>query len=133
MKRLLPISLTLLILSSAPAYAEWAAVGSSENGGGVTVYADRDTIRRKGDLVKMWYLSDFKTIQTVAGNSYLSSKLQDEYDCTEERHRLLTYTDFSGNMGSGTVGYSNSPENKWEPVQPKSIGQTLWEVACNKQ
>ena len=53
MKRLLPISLTLLILSSAPAYAEWAAVGSSENGGGVTVYADRDTIRRKGDLVKM--------------------------------------------------------------------------------
>ena len=105
MKRLLPISLTLLILSCAPAYAEWAAVGSSENGGGVTVYADRDTIRRKGDLVKMWYLSDFKTIQTVAGNSFLSEKDQSEFDCAEERTRLLAVTKFSGNMGRGQVVY----------------------------
>ena len=34
--------------------------------GGYTVYADPDTIRRKGDLVKMWILFDFKTVQRMA-------------------------------------------------------------------
>jgi hypothetical protein len=51
----------------------------------------------------------------VAGNSHLSSKAQDEYDCTEERHRLLSLTEFSGNKGSGEVVFSNTEESKWVP------------------
>ena len=129
------ILITLLVLSSGPAYAEWVAIGYSESLGGYTVYVDLDTIRRKGDLVKMWYLLDFETIQTVAGDSFLSSKSQHEYDCTEERDRILALTMFSGNMGSGKVVYSSSDKDKWEwaPVQPDSISQTLWKVACNKK
>ena|SRR2546430_7958131 len=66
--------ITLLVLSSAPAYAEWVAVGTTDDG--MTTYADPDTISRKGDLVKMWALYDFKTIHTVEGKSYLSYKVQ---------------------------------------------------------
>jgi hypothetical protein len=121
--------ITLLMLSSAPAYAEWVEVGITDE---ATVYADPDTIRRKGDLVKMWYLHDFKTTQTVLKKSYLSSRSQDEYDCTGDRHRALASTSFSGNMGSGKVRSSYSIKGKWEPVPPGAMTQTLWKVACDK-
>ena len=120
--------ITLLFLSSVPAYAEWVAIGSS--GGNIgSVYSDPDTIRRKGDLVKMWILSDFKTLQTVADASYLSRLSQSQYDCTEERIRQLTVSWHSGNMGKGNVVWTNSDESKWEPVAPGTLGHTLWELA----
>lgn len=121
--------ITLLVLNSAPAYAEWVEVGITDE---ATVYADPDTLRHKGDLVKMWYLHDFKTTQTVLKKSYLSSRSQDEYDCTGDRHRALASTSFSGNMGSGKVRSSYSIKGKWEPVPPGTITQALWKVACDK-
>jgi len=99
----------------------------------MTVYVDRDTIHRKGELVKMWHLDDFKTVQTVEDNSYLSIKTQQEYDCPKDRFRALVFMWFSDNMGLGTVIYSVSYEQSWEPVHPDSVGQDLWKVACSKQ
>ena len=131
MTRLLLI--TLLLLSSGPAYAEWVSVSSSEDLDGYAAYLDPDTIRRKGHLVKVWGLYDFKTIQTVAGNSHLSVKIQHEYDCIEERSRSLASTFFSGSMGMGNVVRTDSYESKWEPVTPESIDQDLLKVACGKK
>src|SRR2546425_775145 len=126
--------ITLLVLSSGSVHAEWVAVEkNNELAGIMTVYVDPDTIRRKGNLVKMWQLYDYKTIQTVAGDSLLSIKRYNEYDCTEERTRMLAYTWFSGNMGSGKVVYSTPDEQQWEPVIPRSINRTLWNVACSKK
>jgi hypothetical protein len=93
--------ITLLMLSSEPAYAEWVVVGYSESLGGYTVYADPDTIRRNGDLVKVWALTDYTAIQTVGDSSFLSSKAQNEFDCAEERQHELVVTWFSGNMAKG--------------------------------
>ena len=123
--------IALLVLSSGPAYAEWVLVDA--NNSGETVYVDPDTIRRKGDLVKMWALYDFKTIQAVWDTSFFSRESQREYDCIEERTRRLALTYFSGNMGSGTVVYSDADEQKWEPVQPGSVGEALRKVACDKK
>ena len=131
MTRLLLIA--LLVLSNGPAYAEWVEVGSTQDKGGYTVYADPDTIRRKGDLVKMWILYDFKTIRSIGGISLLSSKGQNQYDCAEERSRGLAFSWFSGNMGNGGIVHSDSDELKWEPVAPESIGETLWKFACAKR
>lgn len=124
--------IALMLLSSSPAYAEWVAVGGNDQTG-MTTYADPGTIRRKGDLVKMWQLNDFKTVQTVEGNSFLSTKKQREFNCAEERTRILAATQFSGNMGTGEVVWRNANEQKWEPVVPESIGQTLWEFTCGKK
>jgi len=40
------------------------------------VYADSDTIRRKGDLVKMWILYNYKTLQSATGVAHLSDSIQ---------------------------------------------------------
>ena len=121
-----------LLVSSVPAYAEWVEVGGNEEAG-VTVYADPDTISRKENLAKMWALFDSKTTQNIGVGLFMSHKDQREYDCTIERYRLLTFMQFSGNMESGTVGYSSSGDGRWIPVQPGSLDQSLWKLACDKK
>lgn len=54
------------------------------------MYVDPDTIRRNGDLVKMWHLSNRKTMEW-----YGFIKSQREYDCVEARRRLLAVSIFS--------------------------------------
>jgi Surface-adhesin protein E len=130
MKRLLLI--ILLALRSGLAYAEWVEVGSKV-GEGPTTYADPDTILNKGDLVKMWELYDSKTVQTQLGDSFLSFKIQSEYDCTEERRRMLVVTSFSGNMASGKMVSNYSEELKWNSVVPGTVGQSLWKFACQQK
>jgi hypothetical protein len=132
MTRLLPIALTLLSLSSGSAYAEWVKVSDSDETG-KTVYVDPATIRRNSNLVKMWQFYDYKTVQTVGSIRFLTAKEQWEFDCAEERSRVVARKEFSGNMGSGTMVSTNSQVGKWVPVIPGNIGQTVWKAACEKQ
>jgi hypothetical protein len=124
--------ITLLLLSSGSAYAEWVSIDAN-NQRGKTIYTDPDSIRLKGDVVTMWSLHDYKTVQTMGSTSYLSYKVQTEYDCAEERIRKLGSTFFSGNMGSGEVVHSISKIGKWQRVEPGSLGQSEWDVACDKE
>lgn len=132
MTRLLPIALTLLSLTSGPAYAEWVKVSDSDETG-KTVYVDPATIRRNSNLVKMWQSYDFKTVQTLGSIRFLTAKEQWEFDCAEERSRVVARKEFSGNMGSGPMVSTNSQVGKWVPVILGSIGQTVWKVACEKK
>ena len=124
--------ITLLVLSSGPAYAEWMTVSIIDETG-ATVYVDPDTIHRKGDRVTMWELIDYETIQIVTGASFLSARLQREYDCAGDLHRTLELAKLSGNMGTGKVIRITSDEQKWEPVDPGSIAKRLWRFACDKK
>jgi len=124
--------ISLLVLNVGPAYAEWAAVVSSESAGGYTVYVDPDTIRHEADGVEMWELYDYKTRGTKEGFSFLSFKKRNEYGCEEERLRTLAVTHYSGNMGSGMVVSSNSEQGKWKRVPAGSVGEALWKFSCGR-
>ena len=128
----LGLLIAVLLMSVGPAYAEWQVVDKDDHHE-YAVYIDPDTIRRNGEVVKWWELWDHETVQTVAGESRLSMKFQREHDCAETLQRPLSQTWFAGNMGSGKVGFSNSNEGKWQPVQPGSIAQMLWKLACGKK
>ena len=125
---------TLLLLTVGPAYAEWVKFVSFTDQGSYSVYVDLDTIRRKGELVKMWVLFDFDTQRvTLPRRVYLSMQSLEQFDCAEERSRMLAFTNFAGNMGTGDVVYSNTVEGKWQPLPPESIGKGLWELAWNME
>jgi surface-adhesin protein E len=126
MKRL--FLLALMLLSGGPAYGEWVRIATDDQG--MTAYVDLDTIQREGDRVEMWALVD---IETAKGDSFLSRKKQVEYDCAAERHRLLAGSWYSGHMGKGIVDAIDSRESKWNRVEPDSIPQILWKVACGKK
>jgi hypothetical protein len=98
-----------------------------------TVYADPDSIRRKGELVKMWILYDYKTLQSATGVAHLSDSIQLEANCTEKLQRSLAYTWWSGNMREGTVVFNHSGEGNWIPIGSGTVGHTLWSFACRKK
>jgi hypothetical protein len=134
--------ITLLVLSSVPAYAEWVAVEKDYLLPGLqTVYVDPDTIRREGNLVTIWQLIDFKQMQGNAGmgplgfgpNRFLSTKTHKQFDCAGKRLRLLAFTEFSRGMGTGIPANGYVDHGNWIPVEPNSINQALWDVACGKE
>jgi len=125
----------LLVLSSGLAHAKWVAVEKNNQfAESMTVYVDPDTIHRKGDLVMMWQLIDYKTMQGGRSPSRFSSMtMQKQFDCLEARVRLLRAMVFWGNMGTGDQTEAYVEEDNWVLVEPDSVDQALWEVACNKQ
>lgn len=110
--------------------AGWVEVGGTDN---AIVYANPTTIRKVGSRVKMWDMTDLKSAQGDEGERYLSSKSQIEYDCKEERTRMLAFSTHSENMGGGKTVQTDADPDKWKPVAPGSIGETLWKFACKKR
>ncbi|HEV8328283.1 MAG TPA: surface-adhesin E family protein [Nitrospiraceae bacterium] len=134
--------ITLLFLSSVPTYAEWVAVEKDYlSPGRQTVYVETDTIRREGNLVTIWQLIDFKWMQGNQGmgrlgfgpHRFFSTKTHKQFDCAEKRLRLLAFTEFSQHMGTGISANGYVDKDNWLPVEPESISQALWEVACGKE
>ncbi|MEK6735542.1 MAG: surface-adhesin E family protein [Pseudomonadota bacterium] len=130
MKKLL-LALALAFIST-DTMAEWARVGDSTNKGGYTAYADLASIRKAGDRAKMWALFDYKVEQKASGVNFLSEKIRREYDCKESQMRVLAFSLFSWNMERGELVRSYNQPQKWEEVQPGSIDEAEWKMACGK-
>ena len=82
----------MLVMTATVVSADWTLVDSSAE---LIQYADRATVRRKGDFVQMWNLRDLKKISTNhKGNYYFSQKAQEEYDCKGEKIRLLALVQY---------------------------------------
>lgn len=128
------IVLVLLILfcSVGLAQAEWKEVSTPTSDNGATMYLDPTTYRvdKKSGLVKIWFLFDLKTVQNIFGRRFLSMRSLQQFDCKEERLRVLAQTYFDGNMANGKPVYSSSTEESWEHVAPGTNGEFLWKTAC---
>ena len=104
------------------------------------MYFDLDTIRREGHLVTIWQLTDYKSVQGNVGlgrfasdpSRFLSTKIHKQFDCVEKRIQLLAYTEFLRHMGTGRRNDGYVDKGNWLSVEPESINQALWNVACGK-
>lgn len=130
------VLITLLFLSTAPVNAEWVAVEKDYLLSELqTMYVDQDSIRREGNLVTMRQLIDFKWMQGSARGPtrFLSTETHKQFNCAEKRFRLLAFTEFSHRMATGIRADGYVDTGSWIPVEPDSINQALWEVACGKE
>ena len=129
------IVLVLLILfcSVGLAQAEWKKLIDSPTFGGLNVYFEPTSVRidKGSGLVKMWILYDYKTGQEGFQVRYLSMKIQRQYDCKQERSRMLAQSLFGNNMAKGDVIFTESTAGTWIPVGPGTIGQSLLGLACS--
>lgn len=128
------VVLALLVMSCSAglAQAEWVKVMDGSGAGGYTIYFETTSlgIDKKRGLVKVRLLYDFKTAQTNHKGPYLSIRVQQQYDCKEERSRILESSHFDGNMANGKSVSTDTTEEPWKPVAPGTIGETLWKMAC---
>ena len=129
MKKLLLTLLAPLLLVTGSAWAEWVWVAESDN---ANLYIDPSTIRKDGNLVKVWKISDLKQRHK---DGELSRRVRAEYDCKEERYRVLSLSEHSGPMASGTTlfthDYLGEPD-KWKQIPPESVGETVQKIVCSK-
>ena len=125
------LTLLLLLLVSTSVFAEWTKVGGTDD---MTSYADFGTIKRKGNKVKMWGLYDFKTVQKVGNDSFLSSVSRNEYDCEEETVRLLDFYWYSGNMRQGEIVVSSTNlKRESKSIMPDTFNDDFLKIACGKK
>lgn len=118
--------------------AEWVKVGENKNGD-VTLYADSASIRKDGNKVTMWGVTDFRTeqINTISGKPFLSHREQYEFDCKDNKKRSLNvFFFYAGKMGGGEVTHrsASSPvPTEWSPVTPGSGSEGMWKIACGQK
>ncbi len=124
------ILMLLLALASGNATAKWVRVGSTDN---LVSYADPDTIRKSGAMVRMWDMFDCKSVELCSGKPYLSSKERYEYDCKEERGRMLLFSNHAGKMGRGKIVESDAKPDVWMPIPRGSVRETMRKFACGKK
>ena len=105
-----------------------------------TVYVDPDSVRREGNLVALWQLTDYKLMQGNAGfgrflpglHRFLSTVTQKQFDCEGRRARLLAFTEFSHHMGTGRSADGSVDQSQWLSVEPASVNEGLWKIACSQ-
>ncbi len=87
----------LVMISTTPAWAEWEKMSESER---AVTYIDPNTIRKDGHLRSVWDLQDLKERQ---GNGALSRSALWQFDCKQERERILGISHYSGPMATGNT------------------------------
>jgi hypothetical protein len=126
------VLILLLAIVSNSAVAKWVPLGHTVVAGvDATQYADPATQRRRGNMVKVWTLSDFEKAVGTADSLYMSIAMLEEFDCKEEQMRTLNMVFYSGHMGEGNVIKSwtpNAPE--WMQTPPGSWGDGLLKTVC---
>ena len=126
MKRLLFVVLMMTCSLS------WAGWEKSVDGN----YVDRSTIRRNGDVSRIWILKDYASTQEDHGDVYKSTKQLKLFNCKEETSAILSLLRTSGSMGSGDVVWSihqKYNELDWRQIVPDSVDETHWKIACRKK
>ena len=125
------ILVILLAVMSGSAMAEWILISPATDGSGV--YADPTTIRKSGSVVKMWELYDLSTAHEINSKKKLmSTKVQSEWDCKEERKRNLYLTGYAESMGKGELLISGNSDKEWIPIIPGSMDALVWKYACGE-
>lgn len=132
--RVLPVVLFVLAglqpVNAVSSDAEWLLIDRNAN---ATVYVDRGSRQRTGDMVRLWVLDDLKIAHTRGADTYFSSLAREEHDCRNERFRLVAVTQFAGQMGTGKVVYERAVESNWASVPKGTLAQSVWTYACGNK
>jgi hypothetical protein len=123
MRILLILALMLLATS---ARAEWFKYAETD---GADLYYDPATIRREGNLRRVWEIQDLKQL---GGSGELSRRVLNEFDCKDERVRSLSVSGHSGQMARGNALLSISQTNEWTYIPPDTIFGVLLRIVCKE-
>ncbi len=120
----------LLMMTCPMTWAEWEITsGAPEQ----VVYHDKTTKLRKGNIVKMWTMTDFPEVKEDEFGNFLSIKTYDAFDCREKFHALVQAFFFADKLATGTVIHSlkiKDAELDWLPIKPETVAEEELRIAC---
>ncbi|MCS6897350.1 MAG: hypothetical protein NZM29_05195 [Nitrospira sp.] len=121
------------------AMAGWVAVERDYLDSGLrSIYIDPHLISKEGTVVTVRQLTDYKVMQGSVGfglfmmppHRFFSSETFRQIDCSRKVVRFLSYTEYTGHMGTGQASRGYVDVDQWLPIEPETINHALWEVVC---
>ncbi len=122
---------TLLVLPATSAWADWTAVSGPETKDYVT-YVDFSTMTKTESGGALWTLNDFKNAKTISGKSIISTKTHLEYQCADNKKRLLEFSWHAEKMGGGDPLMIKKETDTWKDFAADSIDDKRRNIACGK-
>ena len=113
-----------ILFATGSAWADWVPVGESA---GNNFYIDPSTIRKDGDLRKVWGIQDLSK-RDIDGE--MSRRYREEYDCKGARKRFLSATTHSEPMAGGSTLVSNTEPSAWIDIRPNTLGDDILKSVC---
>lgn len=130
MKQLL-IALTLALISTST-WADWTEFSGSSSQSGVKLYYNLATARNQDSVLKVWQMQDYSTPQTIQRQPYLSAKSLLEVNCKTKMRRIMAYSYYQRNMGSGEAIFKHSTPAQWEFIAPDVTGEAMRKFYCGR-
>lgn len=118
--------LMLLLLTTGSAWAEWVKVDEAIEG---DKYIDPATIRKDGDIRRVWEILDLKK-RNKYGQSSIRTRV--EYDCKQERYNILSLTTHSKSMAQGSIIDNGNFVPNWVDIPPGSVSSNLIKIICSR-
>lgn len=118
--------LVCLMMLAGSAWAKWLMYFEDKK---IIYYYDPATIRKDGNIRLVWRVQELKQ-RTADGEK--SRRMRIEYDCKEERYRILSASIHSEPMAEGKVIYSENKDNIWTVIPPASAAETMFKIVCAK-
>jgi len=120
--------LVFLMVFSSAAMAGWEELAADAV---AKEYVNLDTVEKRGNIVSMWNMSDFNQQQPVGnGQTYRSSKVNQEYDCISKKKRIITLIHYQDSMGQGQMVFYDKSISPWRIVKPGSLADVHLNAAC---
>ena len=127
MKKIMVMALLML---ASTGFAKWEG-GYLSNDGKMTLYFDNETIQVNYPLFRSWSLMDFKD---PIANNMLSAKILTEYDCDQEKRRVVHVISYSGNKGEGKKLSQASSNQAWDVISDEaSSAYDLMLTVCGER
>jgi hypothetical protein len=118
--------LAFLLLVTGLAWAERVEVASDVSG--YTYYIDPATIRKDGNLRKVW---EFHEREQPKQDGEMSRRVRNEYDCKNERRNLLFASTHSAPMAAGeTLFRYDGSTQEWGQIPPETVAEEILKLVC---
>lgn len=121
MKKWLFIS---LVFVAAAASAEWVQISENEE---ANVYIDLSTLHKDGNFRTVWQLHDQKKRNE---DGTMSTRISWEYDCQNERVRILSATSHPEAMAKGKKLFTVYKASDWRDIAPNTMGHNGLKAVC---
>jgi hypothetical protein len=116
----------LLMTLTAAAWAEWVKYAETTY---AAEYYDPATIGNKGPIRRVWMITDLKQRGQYAE---LSQRYLSEYDCKDNRWRILFVSAHSERMAGGETLGTDESAYKWNAIAPETAPGIVLKIVCQQ-
>ena len=119
------ILLLLSLFVTGSASADWMLVLTTKT---ETYYMDPSTVVKEGNLRRIWVIRN-KNQRDKKG--IISFRSKEEYDCANDRLRVLAFSSHSEPMAEGnTITDLSSHVENWREIPPRTVNDFLLKTVC---